>query len=368
MLSGYDVIRSFKLQNNINSEFQDENKLLGDTKYESDKLVVINETLSQILGMGSQFVAVFLSAYLVIKGSLTLGALMAILQLSGTLTMPIVMILNSIPKINSMKPILKRVDEFINYSDSEHTGSLPPVFNESITLSNLSFAYKEYKNVIENVNLSIKKGKKYAVVGGSGCGKSTLIKLILGYYSKFSGDIQYDNTSIKDIDINSLNEMSSIIHQNVYMFNKSIKENISLYNDFSLTDMNHVLTLSGVEKFINETENGLNTILVENGSNISGGQKQRIAIARALIRKTPLLVLDEGTSAIDSKTAYTIESTLLNIQELTLITITHKMNRELLELYDEIIFMDSGRIVEVDNYDNLINKNKNFQEFYKLKS
>ncbi|WP_291565559.1 MULTISPECIES: ABC transporter ATP-binding protein [unclassified Clostridium] len=364
IFSGYDVIRSYNLKESIGKEFEEENNNLANTKFAADKIFVVNESLSQTLGMGTQFVAIFLSSYLVIKGNLTMGMLIAIVQLSGTFVQPVIMIMSNLPKLNSVKPIIERIDEFSTYKDNDFIGKDKPYFNNNLEVSNLSFSYGNGRSIINDISLKIDKNKKYAIVGGSGCGKSTLIKLMLGYYSDFSGNIKFDGNSIKNLNIEQLNKMISIIHQNVYMFDKTIKDNICLYKEFSEEQINNVLKLSGVNKFIEETSNGLNYLVGENGSNLSGGQRQRIAIARALIQQTPILVLDEGTSAIDMQTAYDIESKLLNIKDLTLITITHKMSEELLSLYDEIIYMENGQIVESGNLKELLEKKEKFFNFY----
>ncbi|WP_434282344.1 ABC transporter ATP-binding protein [Clostridium botulinum] len=361
---GYDVIRSYNLRDNTTKEFQEENNNLANAKFTADKIFVINESLSQILGLGTQFVAIFLSAYLVIKGELTMGMLIAIVQLSATFVQPVIMIMSNVPKLNSVKPIIKRIDDFSNYEDTDFVGKDKPYFNSNLEISNLYFNYGNERPAIDNISLRIDRNKKYAIVGGSGCGKSTLVKLMLGYYSDFNGDIKFDGNSIKNLDIEQLNKMISIIHQNVYMFDKTIKDNICLYKEFSKEQINNVLNLSGANKFIEETTNGLNYLVGENGSNLSGGQRQRIAIARALIQQTPILVLDEGTSAIDMQTAYDIESKLLSVENLTLITITHKMSEELLSLYDEIIYMENGQILERGNLRELLDKKDKFFRFY----
>ncbi|WP_343343667.1 ABC transporter ATP-binding protein [Terrisporobacter petrolearius] len=368
MLSGYDVIKSYNLKKDAFEEFEGENKDLAKTKFEADKLLVINETLSQLLGMGTQFIAVFLSAYLVLKGNITMGTLIAIVQLSGSFIQPVIMIMSYAPKITSMTSVIKRLDDMSNYKDSSFIGSENPSFESSIEISNVNFAYEENKNILENVDLKIKKNKKYAIVGPSGCGKSTLAKLVLGYYADYSGEIKYDDKEIRNVNIEKINKMISVIHQNVYMFDKNIKDNICLYKEFSNESISNILELSGADKFINELEEGLDYFVGENGNNLSGGQRQRIAIARALIQQTPILVLDEGTSAIDMQTGYDIESRLLNLDNLTLITITHKMSQELLSLYDEIIFMEGGKIIEQGSFNDLIKKEEKFYDFYKLET
>lgn len=368
MLSGYDIIKSYNLKKDAFKEFEEENIDLANTKFEADKLLVINETLSQLLGMATQFVAVFLSAYLVLKGNITMGTLIAIVQLSGSFIQPVIMIMSYVPKITSMTSVIKRLDDISNYKDSTFIGTEDPSFENAIEVNNVKFAYEDNKQILEGIDLTINKNKKYALVGPSGCGKSTLAKLILGYYADYSGEIKYDNKEIRNVDIEKINKMISIIHQNVYMFDKNIKDNICLYQDFSDDNVNKILKLSGSDKFINELEEGLDYFVGENGNNLSGGQRQRIAIARALIQQTPILILDEGTSAIDMQTGYDIENKLLNLDDLTLITITHKMSEELLSLYDEIIFMEDGKIIEKGSFDDLIKKEEKFYDFYKLET
>lgn len=368
MLNGYDIIKSYNLKKDTFKEFEEENVGLSKTKFEADKLLVINETLSQLLGMGTQFVAVFLSAYLVLKGNITMGTLIAIVQLSGSFIQPVIMIMSYVPKITSMTSVIKRLDDISNYKDNSFTGNENPSFENAIEVSNVKFSYEDNKQILEDVDLKINKNKKYAIVGPSGCGKSTLVKLLLGYYADYSGEIKYDSNEIRNVNIEKINKMISIIHQNVYMFDKNIKDNICLYQRFSNDDIKKILELSGADKFINDLEEGLDYLVGENGNNLSGGQRQRIAIARALIQQTPILVLDEGTSAIDMQTGYDIENRLLSLDDLTLITITHKMSEELLSLYDEIIFMEDGKIIEQGNFKDLIKKEERFYNFYKLET
>lgn len=368
IFSGFDVIKSYNIQDEITEKYNKENLHLANSKYKADRLLVINGSLSHVLSMAFQFVALFLSGYLVLIGELSAGALVAVIQLSGTLVQPVLTIMSNFPKVSSMKPIIKRIDDFSNYEDLDFTGTATPSFERTLEVSNLSYGYSDNKLVINNINLTIEKNKKYSIVGGSGCGKSTFTKLLLGFYSNFDGDIKYDGTPLDKLDINSLNNLNSIINQNVFMFDKDIKDNILLFKDFSEEEINTALELSGVDKFIKNIPNGLSSYVGENGSNLSGGQRQRIAIARALIRKTPMLVLDEGTSAVDMQTAYDIESKLLQIKDLTLLTITHKMSPELLGLYDEIIFMENGSIIEIGSLETLINAKGKFYDFYTLRT
>ena len=239
-----------------------------------------------------------------------------------------------------------------------------------LKLKNVSKKYQAKNGEVEalsDISFDVEEGEFVSIVGPSGCGKSTLIKLIAGYYSDFTGNVLYDADSLSILDIDKITALSSIIHQNVYMFDESIFDNICLHEDYSEKELQSALSDSGLSSFIKQVPNGLEYHVGENGANLSGGQKQRIAVARALIRKKPLLILDEGTSAIDMQTAYDIESRLLAISDLTLLTITHNMSKDILELYDEIIFMADGKIIEHGTFETLIAKHAAFYDFYQLK-
>ena len=277
------------------------------------------------------------------------------------------MIFTNVPKIKSIQPIVEKLQSISKYSLShspkEHINS----FDFCVCTKDLAFSYDKQKDVLNEINCTIEKGNKYVVVGKSGCGKSTLIKLLSGYYSDYVGTIKYDNRELDLLDRNDVAQLSSIIHQNIYMFDETIHDNICLHEDYPQEMIDNVVMESGLSEFISELPEGLLYQVGENGTNLSGGQKQRIAVARALIRNKPILILDEGTSAVDMQTAYDIESRLLTMDNLTLITVTHNKKAELLKKYDEIIYMENGSIKENGSFDELINTGSLFSEYFRLK-
>ncbi|MBE7147545.1 ATP-binding cassette domain-containing protein [Bacillus mycoides] len=182
----------------------------------------------------------------------------------------------------------------------------------------------------------------------------------------YSGRVKWDREEFEKLDISELTNLYSLIHQNIYMFNKSIQDNIFLFEDFTKQELDQAMSVSGVREFI-KNEQDLVKEVGEGGGNLSGGQKQRIAVARGLIRNKPILILDEGTSALDLKTSYSIEDKLLNVENLTMIAITHKLNSEILRRYDAIIYMENGRIVEQGTFDELIQNHDSFYHFYSVK-
>ena len=360
---GFEVICSFQLFRHVKEQYRTNNDLLASKKYIADRLFVLNEAASQFLAVFSQIVTIFISAYLVIKGHISMGTLIALIQLSGSFVVPLMNIMQNFPKIQSIAPVMKRVEQFDAYSASAFSGNTVPAFNHQAVFSEVSFAYHENQPVLDKINLVIEKNKKYAIIGESGCGKSTLVKLLLGYFPHYSGDIRYDGIDLREAKADKISELASIIHQNVYMFDLPVRDNICLFQDYPGEAVENAISQSGVVKFLTDMQDGLGTAVGENGANLSGGQRQRIAIARALIKDTPILVLDEATSSLDLQTAKDIEINLLNNKALTLVNVTHKLNEELLGRYDLIIYMEKGRIAETGSYSELLSARKGFYQF-----
>ncbi len=181
---------------------------------------------------------------------------------------------------------------------------------------------------MENISLTFKKGGKYALTGPSGCGKSTLLKLILGWLPGYDGSITFDGSDACGYTPEQLGKQMSYIEQNVFLFNTTIRDNITLGEDFSDEQIEKALRASALSSDLAEMPQGLDTPVGENGSNLSGGQKQRVAIARALIHDRSILLVDEGTSALDQKNAGIVEDSLLDNPDLTLILVSHHLSPE----------------------------------------
>ena len=367
ILSGFEIIKSYSMKQYVIQKFDKENSDTIHTKYSVDKLFALNEGLSSFLALMVQIVVLFLSAYFIITERITVGTLLGMVQVSSNLANPLIMIFTNIPKIKSIQPIIEKLTVLSKYELNEVPKKQSATFNSVVSISNLSFAYEKQNKVLDKINLHIEKGKKYVIVGKSGCGKTTLVKLLAGYYTEYSGKILYDNTDLNMMNENDIVQLSSIIHQNIYMFNESVYDNICLHEDYSKESIDKAVKASGLNDVIEKLPEGLLYEAGENGSNLSGGQKQRIAVARALIRNKPILILDEGTSAIDMQTAYDIENHLLKIEGLTIITITHNLKKELLELYDNIIYMENGEIIERGTFEELTSVPSRFLKYLTIK-
>jgi ABC-type multidrug transport system fused ATPase/permease subunit len=281
---------------------------------------------------------------------------------------PVKTSISLINQIKSVSLIGKKVEDILNVNNEDEESEGIENFMDCIDIKNLSFSYTEERNALKNINLKFEKNKKYAIVGESGCGKSTLIKLIMRYYNEYEGKITIDNKDLKKIYSNDLYKIISMIQQNAFMFDDSIKENIRLFSSHSDESVIESCKKSGIIGLINRLEDGIDSLVGENGNKLSGGEKQRIAIARALINNTKILILDESTSALDNETAYSLEKSLLNLKDLTMIVVTHKLIKNILIDYDEIIAMKDGMIIEKGSFEELIDIKGYFYSLYYIQN
>ena len=206
---------------------------------------------------------------------------------------------------------------------------------ELIRFHDFGVAY-EKKTVLEGVNTAIRPGRITAIIGPSGCGKSTLLKLLLGWLPDYSGTIRFDGKDAKDYTPHQLQQGMSYIEQDVFLFNTTIRDNITLGGEYSDAQLEKAIRGSALDGDLANMPLGLDTPVGENGNALSGGQKQRIAIARALIHNRSILLVDEGTSALDAQNADIVEKSLLGNPDLTLILVSHHLTRERKEQFTKV--------------------------------
>ncbi|WP_055665470.1 ABC transporter ATP-binding protein [Desnuesiella massiliensis] len=368
MLTGFEVIKSFNIEKKIENEYGKYNNEVEKSKFKLNVYTGIVNSLAELLG-SLLFVVVFvIGIYLVLKGEITLGIMIACIQLTNNIANPVAMSIQYLNKIKSIKDIGNKILDLTKDNEIKAEGTLKKVFEEVIEFKTVSFGYKENSYNIKNINLVLEKGKKYALVGGSGGGKSTILRLMLRYYDNYQGNILMDGVDIRDISMDSLYKLQSVIHQNVFMFDGTIKDNITLYNEYSEEEIYRAINLSGLQTLISKLPKGIYNEVGEMGNLLSGGEKQRVAIARAIIKNTPIMILDEATSALDNETAYMLENTLLSMKDITSIVVTHKLWEEVLNKYDEIIVLKDGYIIEKGSFNELLNSKGYFYSMYYLEN
>ncbi|MDB8593406.1 ABC transporter ATP-binding protein [Streptococcus salivarius] len=362
ILAGFLVIKSFNVKEAIRQDYRNESEKLDEIYFMKRKFDVLANVISQLSGMIVFLVAFGGGMYLVFNGSTTIGSVTAIVQLVNFVVMPLNEVGMGISKFREGQATL---DAFEVKDVTEiQTGETKEYFDFVISFSNIDFSYPNTEEkIFNNLSLKIKKGEKIAIVGMSGSGKSTLLNLLLRFYDVTSGHISIDNQDIQAISGESLYNLMTIVQQDVYIFDDTLRANITLNQSFTDEEIKKAVQQSGLESYVLENELGLQALCGENGSNLSGGQKQRVSIARALIRKTPILLLDEATSSLDNQVTTEIESSILDIQNLTALVVTHKLNENILKKYDRILFMKDGVIVEDGSFCDLMDRRG---EFYKL--
>lgn len=362
ILAGFLVIKSFNVKEAIRQDYKNESEKLDEIYFIKGKFDVLSNVISQLSGMIIFLVAFGGGMYLVFGGHTTIGSVTAIVQLVNFIVMPLNEIGMGMSKFREGQATLNsfEVKDVIELQ----TGKRKEYFDDVISFSNVDFSYPNAEEkIFNNLSLQIKKEEKIAIVGMSGSGKSTLLNLLLRFYDVTSGYISIDNQDLQAISAESLYNLMTIVQQDVYIFDDTLKANITLSQSFTEDDIKKAVQQSGLESYILENELGLQALCGENGSNLSGGERQRLSIARALIRKTPILLLDEATSSLDNKVTTEIENSILEIQDLTVLVVTHKLNKSMLKKYNRILFMKNGVIVEDGSFDNLMDRKG---EFYKL--
>ena len=362
ILAGFLVIKSFNVKDAICEDYSHESEKFDEINFIKGKFDVLANVISQLSGMIVFLVAFGGGMYLVFNSSTTIGSVTAIVQLVNFVVMPLNEVGMGISKFREGQATL---DAFEVKDVTElQTGETKEYFDDVISFSNIDFSYPNTKEKIFNhLSLKIQKGEKIAIVGMSGSGKSTLLNLLLRFYDVTSGHISIDNQDIQAISAESLYNLMTIVQQDVYIFDDTLRANITLNQSFTDEEIKQAVQQSGLESYVLENELGLQALCGENGSNLSGGQKQRVSIARALIRKTPILLLDEATSSLDNQVTNEIENSILDIQNLTALVVTHKLNENILKKYDRILFMKAGVIVEDGSFCDLMDRRG---EFYKL--
>ena len=362
ILAGFLVIKSFNVKDAICEDYSHESEKFDEINFIKGKFDVLANVISQLSGMIVFLVAFGGGMYLVFNGHTTIGSVTAIVQLVNFVVMPLNEVGMGISKFREGQATL---DAFEVKDVTElQTGETKEYFDDVISFSNIDFSYPNTEEKIFNhLSLKIQKGEKIAIVGMSGSGKSTLLNLLLRFYDITSGHISIDNIDLQAISAESLYNLMTIVQQDVYIFDDTLRANITLNQSFTDEEIKQAVQQSGLESYVLENESGLQTLCGENGSNLSGGQKQRLSIARALIRKTPILLLDEATSSLDNQVTTEIENSILDIQDLTALVVTHKLNETILKKYDRILFMKGGVIVEDGSFGDLMDRRG---EFYKL--
>lgn len=361
-LAGFTVVKNFRAEREIFRLFAQSNKALEHEKFTGRRIKTLVGMIGAVTGIFAQLGVFIAGVYLSMKGgSMTPGAVVLFVNLMNFIISPIAELPGLLACRKAALGLVDKLAAALERSSSREGSETLNKLEHGIRLENVSFAYEPGKTVLHGINAEFEAGRAYALVGGSGSGKSTLLNLLMAAETNYSGHILADGIELSDISTESLYGTMAAIQQNVFVFNASIKDNVSMFRDFPKTEMDEAIARAHLGALIRER--GEDYLCGENGSVLSGGEKQRISVARSLLKKSSVLLADEVTAALDAQTAHRVSSDILDLQGITRIVVTHTLEESLLRRYDKIFVLRSGRIEEAGSFADLM-ANKGY--FYAL--
>ena len=364
-LHGFSVVKSFRAEASVSELFAKENAKLEGQKFTRKKLQILISTLGQLSGMLAQTGVFFAGTYLAISGhGLSAGNVIMFVNLMNFVIQPIADLPGLLAARKSSLALIRKIAASLEQSSWSGGDEKIHKLHGSISLDHVSFAYEEGKEILHDVSFDFEAGRSYAIVGGSGSGKSTLLNLLLSGAcgAQYDGRILWDDTDLREASSDSLFEQVSSIQQNVFVFNSSIRDNITMFRDFPEEEVHAAVSRANLQELIDERGTGY--LCGENGNGLSGGEKQRISIARSLLKKSSVLLADEITAALDARTAHRVSSDILDLTGITRIVVTHSLEESLMRRYDKILVMRNGRIEEEGTFDELMNKGGYFHALF----
>ncbi|AYF19292.1 lipid A ABC transporter ATP-binding protein/permease MsbA [Vibrio parahaemolyticus] len=369
MLKGHKVVLSYGGQDIERQRFD---KVSNQMRQQSMKLVTAQAAANPIIQMIASFAIVavlYLASIDSIKEQLTPGTFTVVFSAMFGLMRPLKALTNVTSQFQRGMAASQTLFALIDLEPEKNEGKyMVERAKGEVSVKDVSFTYEgSEKPALDHVSFDIPRGKTVALVGRSGSGKSTIANLFNRFYDVDSGSITLDGRDIRDYELKNLREQFALVSQNVHLFNDTIANNIAYATEdkYQRSDIEHAAKLAHAMEFINKMENGLDTMIGENGASLSGGQRQRVAIARALLRDAPVLILDEATSALDTESERAIQAALDELQkDKTVLVIAHRLST--IEKADEILVVDDGAIIERGNHADLIAKNGAYAQLHRI--
>ena len=365
LLSGFPVIKSFRAETQASRLFSKRNEQAEEAKKNKRRTEQLISLLANDAGIIAQMGIFLAGAWLAISGKgVTAGVVIVFVQLMNYILNPI----SQVPLLWSNRKaaiaLMEKLSDALSENVREEGREKLNGFSEKIEVKDLTYGYEPESHVLKDLDVQFDAGKSYAIVGGSGSGKSTLLNLLMGSSSNYQGEICIDGVSIKNIESESLYQLMTSVQQNVFVFNDTIRNNVTMFHEFPDKEVTLALERSGLSEFIEKR--GEDFVCGENGANLSGGERQRISIARALLRKSPIILVDEATAALDAATARAVSFSILNLVGMTRIVVTHRLEEAILRRYDKILVMKNGTICEQGNFDTLMQQKGQFYSLFQI--
>lgn len=353
--TGHDIIRAFNQEDMSMEKFERDNENWYEQEWKSQFYSSLNGPLMNFISNFTYVIIAVLGAVFVLQKAIAVGDILAFFQYTQSFTRPIQQITKVMNQIQTAMAASERIFEFLDYDDEENTSDKKlEEIKEGIAFENVSFSYSPDEKIIKDLSFDVKKGQKIAIVGETGAGKTTIVKLLMRFYEIDSGKIKIDGVDIEEYDKNSLRSHIGIVLQDSWLFSASIKSNIRYGNlDVSDEDLIEASKQVYVDNFVKQLPNGYKTVLNEDSDNISHGQKQLLTIARTIISSKEVLILDEATSSVDTRTEKLIQKAMDKLMEnKTSLIIAHRLST--IRNADKIIVIEDGEIIEEGTHEELL--------------
>lgn len=343
ILDGYELIKNYSIEEQLEARCLERLTQAEQFRYRQGCEMAALQGIANTASILAQFLIMLFAGFLAARGYITLGSIVAVTQLSGQVISPASQLTALFGLFTSVRPISEQITELL--SEHNKTLSTPAAASSGggheITFRDVSFSYGQ-RPVLNHLNLTLEKGKKYALTGDSGSGKSTILKLLMQYYPSYEGQLLIDGTELKEY--GCFFKECAYVGQEIFLFHDTIEQNICLFQEPDQERLAYAVREAGLEDVINRTDGGMHAMAGENGSNFSGGERQRIAIARALYHRKKVLLFDEATSALDSGMAEKIETLILHLKDVTCLFVSHQLSASLIGQYDRILRLDAGNL------------------------
>ena len=338
ILSAFHIVKNYNLHERVTDDYYKKSEDIQQKGFIIEKMLSFIFSFQHLFMMGSMLGVILVVGYFAVIGRVSVGALLLVVTGIEKMTWPLFNISENLPKIFSSGDLIRKMEKTLENSDTYVETIDLPEFRDVIEFTDVDFSYEDSEQIIlSDINLKVKKNGKYLVVGPSGGGKSTLLKLFRKYFNPSHGMITIDKSNLKDIKREHYYKLIGNIEQQVFLFEDTVRNNLTLYKDYSEEEIWRAINDSGLTEFVNQLPKGLDTTIYDNGKNISGGERSRLVIARALLSKASILLMDEAFASLDMERAREIEKTILSLKDITVINISHIIFNDTKHLYDRVI-------------------------------
>jgi len=353
--SGHDIIRAFNQEEESIEKFNQDNDMWFDQEWKSQFFSSLNGPLMNFISNFAYVAIAVLGAIFVLQRAIAVGDILAFFQYVQNFTRPIQQITRVMNLIQTAMAASERIFEFLDFDDEENPSDKEiSTINDTISFENVSFGYTPNEKIIKNLTFEVKKGEKIAIVGETGAGKTTIVKLLMRFYDIDQGEIKIDGVNIEEYDKHSLRSLIGMVLQDSWLFSDTISNNIR-YGDLNASEDEITDAAKQVyaDNFIRQLPEGYDSVLNEDSDNISHGQKQLLTIARTILSKKEVLILDEATSSVDTRTEKLIQKAMDKLMEnRTSFIIAHRLST--IKNADKIIVIENGEIIEMGTHEELL--------------